>query len=563
MKIKLNLLLWMLILFLATTIVLFSNVNTIKPPGPQNLSKLSDDLKEGNPKMEYVLYKLMKTYFEQGIEEAKEFANRRRIDIQDGFVRVVTESNEARSISNIRDTMSVKRTNYLITEQIKALGGKVETAYGNLIQSIIPIDRLNDLTYLPYVRYLRLPKKPIPCVVSEGVEKTGADQWQTVTPYRTNEIVKVCILDLGFKGYGNLLGTELPDSVVTRSFRSDRNLHASNHGTACAEIVHDMAPNAKLWLVNFNTDVEHHNAVDWIINQGIDIVSYSIGWINTGAGDGTGPICEDVKKADSNGIIWVSAAGNEADKHWEGNFNDTDNDNWHNFSGVDEELTIYVNAYTPVEVDLNWNDWGYWNGNIYSGSNQDYDLYLYYWNGYYWQYVDSSMNYQTGSQWPVESIWGWYSTKSSWWFISIEKYHATKKVKLELFIYGASGDLEYNEKYGSLLIPADSANSITVGATDLSDDSLHWYSSRGPTSDGRIKPDMCAPAGVSSFTYGNLAFYGTSASTPHVAGAFALLKEKFPYTLNQINAILEARAIDLGPAGKDNRFGMGRLKLTK
>ena len=563
MKIKLNLLLWMLILFLATTIVLFSNVNTIKPPEPQNLSKLSGDLREGNPKMEYVLYKLMKTYFEQGIEEAKEFANQRRIDMQDGFVRVVTESNGARSISNIRDTMSVKRTNYLITEQIKALGGKVETAYGNLIQSIIPIDRLNDLTYLPYVRYLRLPKKPIPCVVSEGVKKTGANQWQTVTPYRTNEIVKVCILDLGFKGYENLLGTELPDSVVTRSFRSDRNLYASKHGTACAEIVHDMAPNAKLWLVNFSTDVEHHNAVDWIINQGIDIVSYSIGWINTGAGDGTGPICEDVKKADSNGIIWVSAAGNEADKHWEGNFNDIDNDDWHNFSGADEGLTIYVNAYTPVEIDLNWNDWGDWNGNRYSGSNQDYDLYLYYWNGYYWQYVDSSRNWQTGSQWPVESIRGWYSKISTWWLVLIEKYNATKNVKLELFIDGAYGDIEYNKKSGSLLIPADSTNSIAVGATDLSDDSLHWYSSRGPTSDGRIKPDICAPAGVSSFTYGNLAFYGTSASTPHVAGAFALLKEKFPYTLNQINAILEARAIDLGPAGKDNRFGIGRLKLTK
>ncbi len=385
MKIKLYLLLWMLILFFAATIVLFSNVDTIKPLEPQNLSKLSDDLKEGNPKMEYVLYKLMKTYFEQGIEKAKEFANQRRIDMQDGFVRVVAESNGVRSISNIRDTMSVKRTNYLITEQIKALGGKVETAYGNLIQSIIPIDRLNDLIYLPYVRYLRLPKKPIPCVVSEDVEKTGADQWQTVTPYRTSEIVKVCILDAGFKGYENLLGTELPDSVVTRSFRSDRNLCADKHGTACAEIVHDMAPNAKLWLVNFNTDVEHHNAVDWIINQGIDIVSYSIVWLNSGAGDGTGPICEDVKKADSNGIIWVSAAGNEADRHWEGNFNDTDNDNWHNFSGADEGLTIYVDAYTPVEMYLNWNDWGYWNGNRYSGSNQDYDLYLYIWNGYYRQ----------------------------------------------------------------------------------------------------------------------------------------------------------------------------------
>lgn len=431
-----------------------------------------------------------------------------------------------------------------------------------MIQSVIPIDGLEEISNLSNVKYLRLPKKPVPLVISEGVSTTDADQWQEIPPYRTNEEVKVCILDLGFKGYQNLLGSELPDSVVTRSFRSDWNLKYDKHGTACAEIVHDMAPNAELYLVNFSTDVEQHNAIDWIINQGVDIISYSVGWTNWGAGDGTGWICEDVEKADDNGIIWVSAAGNSAEDHWEGNYKDYDNDKWHNFSGSDELLIFYVNAYTSVWAALNWNDWGYWDGNSYDGSDQDFDLYLYYWNGYYWQYVDGSENWQTGYQCPIEFVGGYLSI-STWWGVAIRKYSASKNVKHELFINGASGSIQYNEKSGSLIIPADSSSAIAVGATDWSDDFLHYYSSRGPTSDNRIKPDLSAPSGVSGVTYGTVSFYGTSASTPHVAGAFALLKEKFPYTLNQIKSILEARAKDLGPSGKDNLFGIGRLKLSK
>gem|GEM_PF-6286135 len=53
-----------------------------------------------------------------------------------------------------------------------------------------------------------------------------------------------------------LLGKELPASVVAHSFRSDQDIFANEvHGTACAEIICDMAPNTRLWLVNFSTDL--------------------------------------------------------------------------------------------------------------------------------------------------------------------------------------------------------------------------------------------------------------------------------------------------------------------
>jgi len=559
---RLKRLAWIGFFFLAALILLLPNKAQL-----QNQSELGADLpprddyqKEGHPKMEYVLYRLMGIYQTQGIEKAKEFARLRSIDMEGDLVRVVLESQTGRaSEAEIQGKAS------LVKVQVENLGGKVETSYRQLIQSMVPLRALGTLIDYQVVKYLRLPLKPYLLeVTSEGVNKTGANQWHSLEAYRTQQGAKICILDAGFKGYRNLLGTELPSSVITQSFRVDRSITADEeHGAACAEIVHDMAPYAELWLVNFETDVEQHRAVDWIIDQGVEIISYSLGWFNAGAGDGTGPICEDVKKAHDNGLIWISGAGNEAETHWEGKYRDPDSNGWCNFEKpgepVSEEFAFYVYEGDSYFVFLNWDDWGTWTGSEYIGSEgNDYDLYLY----REWPVLtDWSRNDQTKGAPPTE----WVAARASatgWRYIYIDKYQARRNCKLELFFwYGFN--LEHLVPSGSIIIPADSPHAIAVGATDMADDSLHFYSSRGPTSDRRIKPDLCAPSGVSSATFGEREFYGTSASTPHVAGAFGLLRGKTPYTLEQIRTILEARAVDLGPSGKDNKFGFGRLSLRR
>jgi hypothetical protein len=542
------------------------------PPG-------SIQQRESHPKMESVLYQLMEVYLTYGIDQANEFAKRRGIDMRGDLVRVVAEAKSAtineriekkeHDLSSKFGTIMRQRDDSIagllqsLSMQIEMFGGEVETSHRLMLQSSIPLYALQDLANLSSVKYLRLPKKPIPFVISEGVAKTDADEWQAEMPYRSTKVVKVCILDIGFQGYEALLGTELPSSVTTRSFRADGDLYVSDHGTACAEIVHDMAPDAELLLVNFGTDVEYHNAVNWIIDQGVDVVSCSVGWLNLGAGDGTGPICEDVKKAHNNDIIWVSASGNNAQTHWEGPFKDPDSDWWCNFEGTgqpeDEWFAFYVLSGENYQVFLSWDDWGIWNGSNYNYSEgNDYDLFLYDSAGLV---IDQSNNDQTAGAPPTEAVSD-LAGSSGWRYIRIYKWLASRDCKLELFFEKGS-NLEYSEPAGSLAIPADSPYAVAVGATDWSDDSYHLYSSQGPTSDGRIKPDLVAPSGVSCVTYGNLGFFGTSASTPHVAGAFALLKGKLPYNIDQIKAIIEARALDLGSSGKDNIFGIGRLKLSK
>lgn len=559
MKRKFNRITWMRLILISALVILLPYKGDVRGESYSitDLQPMEDYPEKGHPKMESALYRMMKVYLTRGMEQAKEFAKQRLIDMDKDHVRVVLETQPTGTSET-----EIKGATSSVKSEVENLGGMVETSYRQLVQSIVPLDALQNLADMPSVRFIRRPVKFIAFGTSEGVATINADDWHSIPPFHSAG-AKICILDAGFDGYEGLLGTDLPSSVTARSFRADNDIHADTvHGTACAEIVYDTAPNAQMYLANFETDSELGNAVDWMIEQGVEIVSFSMGTYY-GAGDGTGTICEIVKKAANNGITWVAAAGNEAEDHWQGAWQDTDNDDWHNFTGQDEMLDFYVPAYSVVAAFLKWDDWGSWNGTSYSGSDQDYDLYLWVWTGSYWGLVDWSTSYQAGTQAPYESIGYWYTDFSTKWGISISKYSATKDVKFDFFSMGNSEPVEYNVKAGSLSVPADSPHAIAVGATDWNTDALHSYSSQGPTADGRTKPNYAAPSGVSTVSYDPLAFLGTSAACPHVAGTFALLKGKTPFTLDQIKAVLDSRAVDLGATGEDNEYGIGRIDVGK
>jgi len=480
----------------------------------------------------------------------------------DSGARVVIESVRFGRFSAGRPAVTAVR------HHVEMLGGRAEAAYGNLVQAFVPWDSIELLAASPLVSLVRPPYSPKPeTYITEGVIRTGADRWRTLSAYRTpGRKVKIGVIDLGFKGYGALLGTELPSDTRLRSFRFDGNLEAeTDHGAACAEIIHDMAPDASLYLVNFATDVEHHAAVDYLVNERVDIISYSLGWTGVGAGDGTGPICDDVKKCAAADILGVGAAGDEAESHWEATFADANVDSFHDFAGDDEILQWWVPANTWTSASLEWDDWGVWDGTSFGKPDQDYDLLLWRRTGTAWELLQVSDNWQTGEsgQKPHEETSLWRAGTGAYYGVSILKFNASRSVRLELVVRGNSGPIEYNVSSGSLTIPADAAEAIAVGATDWNTDELFGASSRGPTRDGRVKPDLTAPAGVSTATYGAFSFAGTSAAAPHVAGALGLLLSRLPYPPAQARKILESRAIDLGSTGKDNLYGFGRLTLIK
>jgi hypothetical protein len=107
---------------------------------------------------------------------------------------------------------------------------------------------------------------------------------------------------------------------------------------------------------------------------------------------------------------------------------------------------------------------------------------------------------------------------------------------------------------------------ITVGSIyDEGEDGIivSDFSSRGPTLDGRIKPDIMAPgsnimAAKVRTSGGYIEKSGTSMSTPFIAGTVALmLQENLALTPAEVTTILMDTAKDWGPAGKDNDYGAG------
>ena len=126
---------------------------------------------------------------------------------------------------------------------------------------------------------------------------------------------------------------------------------------------------------------------------------------------------------------------------------------------------------------------------------------------------------------------------------------------------------EFVTPRGSLINPSDSEYAVSVGAIRSSRyiyGPQEDYSSQGPTMDGRIKPDIMGPTGVKTYAYGSQGFHGTSAATPHVAGAAALiLSANSELTVSELRNKLFEATVDMGSPGKDNIYGHGRLDLSQ
>ena len=508
----------------------------------------------GSARLDSRLAQIVDAFRQQGTQAAAEAADRLDVDIEGDAVRVVIEAQPGPTDS---------------TNAARGLGAKIEGTYQDLVQVLVPVASLEALARAGPVEFVRPPLRALPMVTGEGVALINADDWHTQGV--TGAGVKVAILDLGFQGYESLLGTELPATVTVMSFRADGDITGAGqpHGTAVAEVVHEVAPGAELYLANFDTEVELANASAWLTSQGVEVINASWGYFVSGPGDGTGPVDDVVSTSTAAGTLWSVAAANHAQRHWSGPFLDTDGDLWHEFQNTpaqDEgnQITGAFFGYAfPGEVigaELKWDD-------PFDAACRDYNLYL--------KRTDdtgaiitvaSSENIQNdgtacvpGAD-PIESLIHTV-TVADIYHLVIQKSVADSDAFLHL--YSFFHDIEYVVSANSLGQPADNPGALAVGAVPWSSpNTIEPYSSRGPTTDGRIKPDIVGPDGVSDVTYSPFGFSGTSAAAPHLTGAAALARQLLPcYTPAQLKTYLEASAVDLGAPGKDNTYGSGRVAL--
>ena len=438
----------------------------------------------------------------------------------------VDVADEVRIEVRPRTSMAAART------VITAAGGRIELEAGGRLQATIPaaaqpaIDASSDIEVLKGEVFVPLQ---VGVPLSAAAQSMGVDRWRAAG--FTGHRVKVAVLDTGFEGYQDALGAGLPRQVIARSFRADGRIGGSDHGRRAAEVVASIAPNATLYLVNFSTVTELNAAVDYLVQERVEVVSFSLGYVHSGFGDGGGPVNDAVRRGTAAGQAWAVASGNWAQQHWSGAYLDGNRDGIHEFApGVQADAHAFAQG-DLITVSLRWDE-------PPGQACSDYDIEL---RGPDGSLIRASRNIQTCRQDPIESIQVLATQTGTYSVVVFGPVGGGPGRRLDLLLVGAPDrgfPLDAYVPAGSLAAPADNNTVIAVGALTGSLRSEAAYSSRGPTTDGRPKPDVLAPA---AGPVGGV-FSGTSAAAPHVAGALVLLQEAFPRAAREaLTFLLESR----------------------
>jgi len=479
---------------------------------------------------------------------------------------------------------------------------------GKVVQGWVPAEAARPVAELPFVKVLREPDylhTNSGSFASEGDEILRADTLREQAGVDGTG-VKVGVISDGVFGLLEAVSTgDLPAGskvcgnagsptrmtgvgVECRSFRADGDITAGGdgsgwgaEGTALLEIIHDIAPGAELFFANAATTIELGQAQDWLADTvGVDVMLDDLAAFNVGPYDGTSSISRKTASQVAKGKVYVNAVGNYGNSHYVGWFTDRDGDGLHEFDasmglpavdGAGETLDILIPALGSSTIYISWND-------SFGGASHDCSAALVFPADCaecnlreVLGFDPCSDNLQAGAQDPVETCAIGREETPAELGLTIS---GCPGVELQIFVTGEGELQEFVVPERSVPNNSDAPDVISVGAVGVTGDGIggspllvRSYSSRGPTDDGRIKPAVVAPDGVTISGAGGFGiaaggatrFFGTSGAAPHAAAVAALLKALDPGAAPSCIAEKLAFAAELGLLGPDSTYGAGRV----
>lgn len=454
--------------------------------------------------------------------------------------------------------------------RLSSAGYVVKGALGNMALVEAPADLYGDPNHgvdaLPFIASATLPLPVIsndsPMSITNGTPAINAPAAWNLGHRGAG--TRIAIIDEGYDLDNPVLASLNPTYylIVPTGFESYEVREGevgtiSDHGTSCAIIAGDVAPEADLFLISYPPRT---GWLGWLFalyfavrDLGVDVVSSSVEPAQpTCHADGTGvnEVVSDIL-AGTDTLLCVAAgnwaAGSGADRwHYYSAFRDQDHDYLHDFtSGSEDEwdrntLTFTGNEGDRIVVVLEWNDWDRDQG------TQDLDILLY--DADYHELLRESRTQQFESTSPPYEGFVFVLPYDGRFAIQVEnrgaRWHSVTEgeISFHLYVFNASHRFDYVEHHTPCMSVREVATSshpqvLVVGAVAVGSGEVRPYSSRGLTSDGRPKPDILAPDGVTGTAYPQ--FFGTSASAPYVAGAVALLLSANPeLTPEEVRAAL-------------------------
>jgi hypothetical protein len=337
-----------------------------------------------------------------------------------------------------------------------------------------------------------------------------------------------------------------------------------DHGPAVVEIIRAMAPDAEIYIGRAATESDYYALIDWFADSGVRIVNRSLGSRYDGPGDGRGALTAVADYAVGRDMTWFNSGGNGAIARYYRHpvrivgdhvaFGPAGTSTWLAFNG----------CIAPGGV--RWaNDW-----DLPPAQRTDYDVFIHrapIGKPEAGQVVAASTFRQTEGAPPLEVFTNGTACppQGSQFYLRIQLVSGSPAGDVIEILDYADGMAAHTQAPFSAATPVVDSRSpgvIAVGAIDPpGSGTIGNYSSQGPTNDGRIKPDVAAPSGSTSVTFG-ATFSGTSASAPVVAGGAALLLgARLAADSRSLGDLVRHLVVDRGAPGRDNVHGTGEFRF--